>query len=184
MITFNCDIIFEISKYLVKSRQKSFLLVDKESSKIFTFKEYKIQQIQRWWRTIIMPCINTVNWGYKISIQQLMDNPERYKNRYIETLLFMTPRQPNWETLPHKPNPIFYKAKFAGIHVDNTGEKKLVIGGDETTYCAMYNLHNHKMETNTILNHTLIWWNETSYTWQHDCEPEHFIKGAVKLLIR
>ena len=183
MQNLNSHIIYEISKYLPIHSEKALLITDKESYNSFNFKDYKVRKIQRWWRNLIVPCINGLNMGYKVSIDTLINNPNKFQDRYIETMLWMRTQFPNWERRPHKPNPIFYKAIFGGLYKNNN-ETKIIIGGNEYTFCVMYDLIRHKREQSTVLNHTLIWWNETSYTWQHDCNRNTFVKGSIKVITR
>jgi len=83
-------IIYRISEYLETKDKISYLKTDREAKICFDLpickKLLTVIRIQRWWRKLMIPCINGDKLSYKISIDYLINNWKRFTNRKIQFL--------------------------------------------------------------------------------------------------
>ena len=83
-------LIYNISEYLQPKDKISYLKTSHEAQSCFKLpickKLLTTIRIQRWWKRLIIPCINGDKLSYKISIDNLINNWKRFTNRKIQFL--------------------------------------------------------------------------------------------------
>ena len=84
------DLIYHVSNYLNTKDKLSYLQTEREAIACYNlpiFKKYIAAiRIERWWKKLIIPCINGDRLSYKISLATLIKKWSKFTNRQIQFL--------------------------------------------------------------------------------------------------